>query len=544
MDAADLSDFLRRLTCGMAAEMLADESDRQLVERSLAAQDEAAFRAIIQRHGAMVYRVCRRVLQHSQDAEDAFQTTFLILARKLRTLRKHASLASWLHGVAYRVALKAKAQAAARRRHEYQAARPDILPPDEVSWRELCSALDFELNRLPKRWRLPLILCYLEGRTQDESARLLAWSKSTLRRRLQEARDALCRRLKGRGIVGSAALSAVLVSDCLASAAPTLGLIASTVDVAVEVAAGKKVATAASATVAALTEGVLRTMFLTKLKMVTALLFCISLVTVGVGKVSYTAVATAQVKSRPEAQAKKKQTPPEKIPNARLLLDKFRELDAAKERYRQAEAIFKKAQEKLAEAQQGYEEAQNKYESAKKRGRSKEGKMLTGTLIEAVAEKNRVRLEYLRELKGDDKPFTMIYSVGYENFSVAKDALILQDNVKTKLADLKKGGHATFKLDGQSVVRIVVDGGSVGGPIRYVSADAARNTIAVVAGKKDEMRIYHLVKETEVVTSSGKTGRLSDLKEGALLLLTRSAVDSNTVIRIEILSPDKEKDGK
>lgn len=170
--------------------------------------------------------------------------------------------------------------------------------------------------------------------------------------------------------------------------------------------------------------------------------------------------------------------------------------------------------------------------------------MLTGTLIEAVAEKNRVRLEYLRELKGDDKPFTMIYSVGYENFSVAKDALILQDNVKTKLADLKKGGHATFKLDGQSVVRIVVDGGSVGGPIRYVSADAARNTIAVVAGKKDEMRIYHLVKETEVVTSSGKTGRLSDLKEGALLLLTRSAVDSNTVIRIEILSPDKEKDGK
>jgi DNA-directed RNA polymerase specialized sigma24 family protein len=99
MATANLGDFFRRLTRGMAAETLADHSDQQLVERALAEVDEAPFQAIVHRHGPMVYRVCWRVLQHPQDAEDAFQVTFLILAQKLRTVRKHASLASWLHGV-------------------------------------------------------------------------------------------------------------------------------------------------------------------------------------------------------------------------------------------------------------------------------------------------------------------------------------------------------------------------------------------------------------------------------------------------------------
>src|SRR5207253_11068614 len=128
---------------------------------------------------------------HPQDAEDAFQAAFLVLARKLRTLRKHTSLASWLHGVAHRVALKARAQAAARRRREHQASRPGTRLPDEVTWGELRSALDDELSRLPDKWRQPLILCYLESRTQEEAAAQLGWSKSTLRRRLEEGRPAL-----------------------------------------------------------------------------------------------------------------------------------------------------------------------------------------------------------------------------------------------------------------------------------------------------------------------------------------------------------------
>jgi RNA polymerase sigma factor (sigma-70 family) len=275
MARANLSGFLRRLTRGMAAEMLHDESDRQLVERALAGREEAAFGAIVHRHGAMVYRVCWRVLQHPQDAEDALQATFLILAQKLRSVRNHASLGSWLHGVAHRVALKARARSAARRRREQLASRPDILPPDDVTWGELRSAIDFELGQLPEPWRLPLILCYLEGRTQDEAARVMGWSKSTLRRRLEEARDALASRLEGRGIVWCAALSTVLISDCLTSAAPAPAAVAATIEAGAGVAAGKSLVLASSARVAALAEGVMRTMCVNKLKMVAGLLLVV-----------------------------------------------------------------------------------------------------------------------------------------------------------------------------------------------------------------------------------------------------------------------------
>src|SRR6516225_3760837 len=238
MATANVSDFLRRLTRGMVAETLADQSDRQLVEQFLAGRGEAVFEAILRRHGAMVYRVCWRVLQHHQDAEDAFQATFLVLAQRLRTVRKHASLASWLHGVAHRLALRAKAGAATRRRHEAQASVCQPMPPDDVSWGEVRAVLDAELAALPEKWRLPLILCYLEGRTQDEAAAQLGCSERTLRRRLDEARAALGRRLSRRGIVWSAALGAVLLSECAASAAMKLGVVCSTVEFAAHVLAG------------------------------------------------------------------------------------------------------------------------------------------------------------------------------------------------------------------------------------------------------------------------------------------------------------------
>src|SRR5262245_20543643 len=199
MATASMSTFLRRLTRGMAAETFRDQSDRQLAERLLAGREEVVFEAIVRRHGPMVYRVCWRVLQQEQDTEDAFQATFLILAQQVRTVRRPASLASWLHGIARRVALKARAQGATRRRHEQKAATANF-PPEEVPWRELRTVLDAELERLPEKWRSPLILCYLEGQTQDEAAGQLGLSQRTLQRRLAEARAALGRRLTGRGV--------------------------------------------------------------------------------------------------------------------------------------------------------------------------------------------------------------------------------------------------------------------------------------------------------------------------------------------------------
>jgi hypothetical protein len=188
-----------------------------------------------------------------------------------------------LHGVAYRLALRAKALSAARRRHEQRASLPDATPTDDVTWKELRSALDSELGQLPEKWRLPLVLCYLEGRTQDEAANQLAWSKSTLRRRLENAREALGRRLSRRGLGSPAALSAVLLSDCFAAAAPAPGLVASTAEHAADITVGKTAATAASAEVAALTEGMLKAMFITKLKMVISVVVLLGIVALGGG---------------------------------------------------------------------------------------------------------------------------------------------------------------------------------------------------------------------------------------------------------------------
>jgi RNA polymerase sigma factor (sigma-70 family) len=285
MAASELTAFLHRLARGMAAQTLGELSDSELVERALAGPAEAAFHAIVRRHGPMVYRVCWRVLRHPQDTEDAFQATFLVLARSLRTLRRQASLASWLHGVAHRVALKARAQAAARLRREHRVRRPQTLPPEDYAWAEVRSVLDAELRRLPDRWRVPLILCYLEGRTQDEAAEQLGWSKCTFKRRLHEARAALGARLARRGLAAPAALAALLLSDCITAAMPADTLIAR--------AAEAPFAALCSARALTLAQGVNRTMLLTKTTLAAVAIVLLGTITFA-GSGLYHGVAGAQ----------------------------------------------------------------------------------------------------------------------------------------------------------------------------------------------------------------------------------------------------------
>src|SRR5262249_32744489 len=159
-------------------------------------QDEEAFQALVHRHGPMVLGVCRRVLHNSHDAEDAFQAAFLVLARRADTVRKHESLGSWLHGVAYHVAAKARDRATTRQKHERRAGSPPTPDPlAEVTGRELLTVLDEELQKLSGVYRAPLVLCFLEGKTRDEAAGLLGWSLSTLQRRLERARKCLAARL-------------------------------------------------------------------------------------------------------------------------------------------------------------------------------------------------------------------------------------------------------------------------------------------------------------------------------------------------------------
>src|SRR5262249_24619870 len=153
------------------------------------------------RHGTLVLGVCRRMLRQTQDTEDAFQATFLLLAQKARSVRKQESVASWLYGVARHMAAKAKAAAVRRRRHEICAATRAVQEiRDDVTWKELKDVLDDELAHLPEHFRSPILLCYLEGKTQEEAAQELGWTLATLHGRLYRGRDLLRRRLMRRGI--------------------------------------------------------------------------------------------------------------------------------------------------------------------------------------------------------------------------------------------------------------------------------------------------------------------------------------------------------
>ncbi len=250
------SEFLRHLRTLTARQAIGSLSDQQLLERFRLERSEASFAVLVQRHGPMVLSVCRRVLHNLQDVEDAFQATFLVLAKKAATLRQPPLLSGWLHGVAYHVALRLKAKTQRRTVHEQ---RVDPLSSsdamDDITWRELRSVLDEELQRLPERYRAPLVLCYLEARTQDEAAQRLGWSKNTFGRRMNQARQMLARRLTRRGLTLPAALTAPLLIDGAAQAALPPLLVSSTVRAGLDSATGQAMDALVSAQVAALAEG-------------------------------------------------------------------------------------------------------------------------------------------------------------------------------------------------------------------------------------------------------------------------------------------------
>jgi RNA polymerase sigma factor (sigma-70 family) len=263
------------------------QSDGQLLRRFLAERDEAAFAALVRRHGPMVLSVCRRVLGNAADAEDAFQATFLVLVRKAHALRWRSVLGDWLHGVARRTAWKAKGAAAHRWIKEQAMARPEA-QGDQTrdDWLPL---LDEELGCLPEKYRLPVVLCDLEGRTRQEAAAQLGWPEGTVAGRLARARTMLSKRLARRGVVLSgAALSALLPAKSPACV-PT-PLLSTTTRAAILVAAGNAAADGAiSAKVAALTREVMKAMLLSKLKSVAVVL--IVCVLSGFGWMGYCSLA-------------------------------------------------------------------------------------------------------------------------------------------------------------------------------------------------------------------------------------------------------------
>jgi RNA polymerase sigma factor (sigma-70 family) len=273
-----MNSILRHLRRAVLLSGTESLSDAHLLDAFLAHRDGVAFEAMLRRHAPMVFGVCRRILRNVHDAEDAFQATFLVLARKAGSIRSQQVLASWLYGVAYRTAMKARTMNMKRRERELEACPK---PPADRANEELLAQLDYVLSHLPEKYRVPVVLCELEGMSRKEAARALGVPEGTLSWRLAQAKKLLARRLLRYGAVAVAAL----LAEGAASARPSPFLLKSTAQAVLK-------AGVVPAQVIALTDGVLKAMLLTKLK-ITVIAAGLMLLT-GIGATGLTYRATAQ----------------------------------------------------------------------------------------------------------------------------------------------------------------------------------------------------------------------------------------------------------
>jgi RNA polymerase sigma factor (sigma-70 family) len=274
MAMVQLGAVVRHIHSLVADQKITEQTDGALLRAFLSDHQQAAFEMLVRRHGPMVLQVCLRTLGNAHDAEDAFQATFLVLARRATSIRKKESLASWLHGVAYRMATHAKRAAA--RRHKYESQANSTPPRDPAlcaAWQEIQVLLDDEIERLPELLREPFIFCCLQHKSCAEAARQFGLQESTVAMRLSRARRLLQKRLARHGVSLTTVLAAVTVGASDAFAVAPRSLVACTAKAATLIASGQAAPDGViSAKVADLTQGALKTMFLTKVKTMTTVL--------------------------------------------------------------------------------------------------------------------------------------------------------------------------------------------------------------------------------------------------------------------------------
>ena len=478
MATAQITDIVRQLRHAVLEAGTA-RTDGELLNAFVERRDESALVALVERHAPMVWGVCRRLLHEHHDAEDAFQATFLVFVRKAATLQRPEQLANWLYGVAHQTAVRARAVAAKRGARERQVAEmpePAAVEPDV--WADLQPVLDQELSRLPDRYRLVIVLCDLEGKTRKEVAAQLGCPEGTVAGQLARARAMLARRLTRHGLPVSAALLGAVLPTA-ASAIPPAAVLSSTVQAARLSAAGQ--AAEISSRAVALSEGVIKAMFLTKLKVSAVVLAAVCVIALG-GNSAHRALAVAPAEEKA------------RVPDAR-------------------------PKERAPDGQ------------PKERVPAKDANVVKGSLASVDAEKNTVTITVnMFDRKTGEGAETK------KTYSLAKDAKLLQDDVETKLKDLKTGHPTIVKLDGANAVAVTIDGGTMQGQFR--TANTERNTITVLAGRNMAKQVFHLLKTTKVLGSDGKAIKLEDLKPGTMVLLTKSVEEDGTVVRIQAM-PEK-----
>jgi RNA polymerase sigma factor (sigma-70 family) len=290
------------------------QSDAQLLQQFVTYKVETAFAALVRRHGPMVYGVCRRVLANAHEAEDAYQATFIVLLRKAHALTSCGTLAEWLHGVARRIALKARVSAARRRARERAAARPAVTAPEPRN--DLGAVLDEEVGRLPLKYRLPIVLCDLEGATRRDAAEQLGWKDGTVAGRLARARVLLAKRLLRSARITAGAM-AVALGDTIAQT----DVFAATCPMPHPLLMGTSVSAAASSSALALAKQEIRSMLWNQCKRVAAVCL-LAFGAIGVAGWTINALADGSPPQKPAEQAAKlalsaSQTPEKRKPTER-----------------------------------------------------------------------------------------------------------------------------------------------------------------------------------------------------------------------------------
>jgi RNA polymerase sigma factor (sigma-70 family) len=282
--AANFNRVLLHLRGVLRRQEAAETSDADLLKRYVGQGDEPAFEALVHRHGPMVLGVCHRILANPHDAEDAFQATFLVLVSKAATLRSPSTLGNWLYGVACRTAQHAR-QATLKRRAK-EAAMPTRTEGPDDTWADLLPLLDQELERLPEKYRAALVLCALQGKTRKEAAGLLRCAEGTVASRLSRGMALLARRLARHVPTVTAGTVAVVLSEWATASVPD-SMVSATIRTAGLFAAGASATGAISVSVAALTEGVLKTMLLSKLQSTACVVLVLGLLALGTGMVAW-----------------------------------------------------------------------------------------------------------------------------------------------------------------------------------------------------------------------------------------------------------------
>jgi RNA polymerase sigma factor (sigma-70 family) len=464
-------------------------SDGQLLECFVADRDGAAFAALVRRHGPMVLGVCRRVLRHRHDAEDAFQATFLVLAKKAGSVRPRELVGHWLYGVARRTALKARTAAARRQARERRMGELCTSPlRGEADHRfELEALLDDAVQGLPERYRVPLVLCELEGKSRRQVARQMGVPEGTVSSRLARARHLLARRLTARGLSLSAGAVGAILTQQTATATVPAALVASTVRVALGQAS-------TTAPVAALTEGVIRAMLIAKWKLTAFVLAAALAAGLGAGAFSHRALAD---KPKPTAKPAAPVAP-----------------------------------------QKGAAAAADKPKAAA-------GPSIPAAVVSVDADKHTITVSVSSFSEGKKEQVEKTFELAREAKVVLVSGLLTKETKEGKLADLTADTPVTLQLsaDRKTVRSVAVHGGSLYGSVKAVDAD--KNTVTIAGKDKGGPfeKTLELARGAKVwlddglVKNGAKEGKLADLAEGTPVVVHLSGYDRKTVVRVDAHGP-------